>query len=205
MTTANKITVFRVLLIPVFITLAAYYSRSIADGAEQVGYRIGALGVYALASLSDALDGYIARHFNQQTAFGQALDPVADKLLLLSGVIILSVTQWHVGLPIWFAALVIARDVIIVTGVLIIKHVTGKVEMGPLWTSKVCTFLQLSCVVWILLDFWSQVERPMILDLLIIGAAIFTSISGVQYVLEGIRQLKESGHSHPVDPENPPI
>lgn len=200
MTTANKITVVRLLLIPVFITLAAYYSKSIADGAEVVGYRIAALAVYALASLSDAIDGYIARNFNQQTPFGQALDPVADKLLLLSGVIILSVTQWHVGLPIWFAALVIARDVIIVVGVLIIKHVAGKVRMGPLWTSKVCTFLQLSCVVWVLLDFWSKNERPLGLDILIFSAAAFTFISGLQYILEGIRQLKESGHTHPPAP-----
>lgn len=201
-TTANKITVTRLLLIPVFITLAAYYSKSLAVGAEVVGYRIAALTVFALASLSDALDGYIARNFNQQTPFGQVLDPVADKLLLLSGVIILSVTQWHLGLPIWFAALVIARDVIIVTGVLIIKHVVGKIEMGPLWTSKVCTFLQLSCVVWILLDFWSKEDRPLGLDLLIFAAAAFTAISGGQYVLEGIRQLKESGHTHP--PQNSP-
>ncbi len=201
MTTANKITVTRLLLIPVFITLAAYYSKSLADGAEIIGYRIAALAVFALASLSDAIDGYIARNFNQQTPFGQALDPVADKLLLLSGVIILSVTQWHVGLPIWFAALVIARDVIIVTGVLIIKHVVGRVEMGPLWTSKVCTFLQLSCVVWILLDFWSKGESPLGLDLLIYAAATFTMVSGAQYVLEGIRQLKESGHTHP--PQSP--
>lgn len=197
MTTANKITVTRLLLIPVFVTLAAYYSRSIAEGAEQVGFRIAALVVYAVASLSDALDGYIARNFNQQTAFGQALDPVADKLLLLSGVIILSVTQWHVGLPIWFAALVIARDVVIITGVLIIKHVAGKVEMGPLWTSKVCTFLQLSCVVWVLLDFRPLENRPLGLDILIYGAAFFTFISGAQYVLEGIRQLREAGHTHP--------
>lgn len=196
-TTANKITVTRLLLIPIFITLAAYYSRSIAEGAEVVGFRIAALAVYAIASLSDAIDGYIARHYNQQTPFGQALDPVADKLLLLSGVIILSVTQWHVGLPIWFAALVIARDVIIITGVLIIKHVAGKVEMGPLWTSKVCTFLQLSCVVWILLDFWSKNERPLPLDILIFSAAGFTLVSGLQYILEGIRQLRESGHTHP--------
>lgn len=200
MTTANKITVTRLLLIPVFVTLAAYYSKSITDGAEQIGYRVAALAVFALASLSDAIDGYIARNFNQQTALGQALDPVADKLLLLSGVIILSVTQWHVGLPIWFAALVIARDVIIITGVLIIKHIAGKVEMGPLWTSKICTFLQLSCVVWVLLDFWSIERRPIGLEVLIYAAAGFTVVSGAQYVLEGIRQLREAGHTHPAAP-----
>lgn len=197
MTTANKITVARLLLIPVFVTLAAYYSQSIAQGAERIGFRVAALAVFALASLSDALDGYIARRYNQRTPFGQALDPVADKLLLMSGVIILSVTQWHVGLPIWFAALVIARDVIILSGVLIIKHVAGQVRMGPLVSSKICTFLQLSCVVWVLVDFWSAERRPLALDILIWSAAAFTALSGAQYIREGIRQLKESGHTRP--------
>ncbi|MCB1089002.1 MAG: CDP-alcohol phosphatidyltransferase family protein [Verrucomicrobiae bacterium] len=200
MTTANKITVTRLLLIPVFITLAAYYSRSIADGAEEIGYRIAALAVFALASISDAIDGYIARHFNQRTPFGQIADPVADKLLLLSGVITLSVTHWHIGLPIWFAGLVIARDAIIVSGVLIIKYVAGNVKMGPKLSSKICTFLQLSCVVWVLLDFRNPDQPPVILSVLIGTAAVFTVISGIQYILEGIRQLKEGGHTFPEPP-----
>ncbi|MBL9154473.1 MAG: CDP-alcohol phosphatidyltransferase family protein [Verrucomicrobiales bacterium] len=197
MTTANKITVARLLLIPVFVTLAAYYSRSIAQGAEEIGFRIAALAVYALASISDAVDGYIARHYNQRTPFGQVVDPLADKLLLLSGVITLSVTHWHVGLPIWFAALVIARDAVIVSGVLIIKYFTGTVKMGPKLSSKVCTFLQLSCVVWVLLDFRNPEHPPLGLSILIGAAALFTVISGAQYILEGIRQLKEGGHTSP--------
>lgn len=197
MTTANRITIVRLLLIPVFVTLAAYYSRSIAEGAEQIGFRIAALAVYALASISDAIDGYIARNFNQRTAFGQVVDPIADKLLLLSGVITLSVTQWHVGLPIWFAGLVIARDAVIVCGVLIIKYVAGTVKMGPKRSSKICTFLQLTCVVWVLLDFRDPERPPFGLTLLIGAAAAFTVISGVQYILEGIRQLKEGGHTSP--------
>ena len=201
MTTANKITVTRLLLIPVFVTLAAYYSRSIADGAEQVGFRIAALAVFALASISDAVDGYIARHYNQRTPFGEFVDPLADKLLLLSGVITLSVTHWHVGLPIWFAALVIARDAIITSGVLIIKHVAGAVKMGPKLSSKVCTFLQLSCVVWVLLDFRNPETPPLGLTLLIAAAAILTVLSGAQYIIEGIRQLKEGGHTTPTPPD----
>lgn len=197
MTTANKITVTRLLLIPVFVTFAIYYSDSVAKGHEDIRYRIAALFVFAFAALSDAVDGYIARHFNQRTPFGMFLDPLADKLLLLSGIIVLSLTQWHVGLPIWFAALVITRDAVIMGGVRIINNIVGEVKMGPKPVSKVCTFFQLVTVVWVLLDFWSQDGRPLILDLLIAIAAILTVISGVQYVLEGIRQLKASGKTFP--------
>ena len=197
MTLANKITVSRLILIPVFIVFAAYYSDSISSGTEKIWLRIAALATFAVAALSDALDGYIARNFNQSTPLGRALDPVADKLLLLSGVVTLSITNWDTGLPIWFAVLVIARDLIIVIGVLIIHHVAGKVKMKPIVTSKICTALQLSCVCWVLLDFWSGESRPLLLDLLIYLAAAFTLASGVQYIREGIRQLKETGHTTP--------
>jgi len=197
MTTANKITISRMVLIPVFIVFAAYYSQSVRAGAETMWLRIAALVTFAMASLGDALDGYVARKYNQSTALGKALDPVADKLLLLSGIITLSVTEWHAGLPIWFAVLVIARDVLIVIGVIIIHFTIGKVKMRPLVSSKICTFLQLSCVCWVLLDFWSVEARPIPLDLLICLAAIFTLVSGVQYVREGVDQLREAGHTQP--------
>lgn len=197
MTLANKITITRLLLIPVFIVFSAYYSLSIVDGAEVVWYRIAALITYAVASLSDALDGYIARNFNQSTQLGRALDPVADKLLLLAGVVTLSVAQWTATLPIWFAVLVIARDVAIVAGVVIIHYTIGKVKMRAILTSKICTFLQLSCVCWVLVDFWSVEARPLPLEILIYLAAVFTLISGYQYIVEGIQQMREHGYTAP--------
>lgn len=197
MTLANKITITRLLLIPVFILFAAYYSRSIEEGAEKQLYRVLALVIFAMASLSDAIDGYIARNYNQSTRLGRTLDPVADKLLLLSGVVTLSVTHWHAGLPIWFAVLVIARDLTIMIGVSIIHYTVGSVRINPLLASKICTFLQLSCVCWVLVDFWSVDSRPLPLEILIYLAAAFTVISGYQYVREGIHQLRESGHTHP--------
>ncbi|HQZ27498.1 MAG: CDP-alcohol phosphatidyltransferase family protein [Verrucomicrobiales bacterium] len=197
MTLANKITITRMLLIPGFIVFAAYYSESITAGKEDVSYRIIALLFFATAALSDAVDGYIARNYNQSTALGRVLDPVADKLLLLSGILMLSLTNWHSGLPIWFAVLVIARDVLITSGVLIIHFTTGTVRMRPIITSKICTALQLSCVCWVLIDFWSFHSRPWPLEGLIFLAAAFTLISGVQYVREGIHQLREAGHTSP--------
>lgn len=197
MTLANKITVIRLFLIPVFIVFAAYYSESITAGAENRIYRILALAVYAIASISDAVDGYIARNFNQSTPLGRVLDPIADKLLLLSGVVTLSVTNWHAGLPIWFAVLVIARDFVISAGMLIIYLTHGQAKVRARISGKICTFLQLSCVCWVLVDFWSVGSRPGPLDVLIYVAAAFTALTGYLYLKDGIQQLRETGHTLP--------
>lgn len=197
MTLATKITIVRFLLIPVFIVFAAYYSESISNGQEERLFRILALSAYALASISDAIDGYIARNFNQSTPLGRVLDPIADKLLLLSGVVTLSVTQWHSGLPIWFAVLVIARDVVISLGMLIIYLTHGTAKVRARISGKICTFLQLSCVCWVMVDFWSVGSRPWPLDALIYLAAAFTVVTGYLYLSDGIRQLRETGHTLP--------
>jgi len=197
MTLANKITVVRFFLIPVFIVFAAYYSESITSGEENRLYRILALATYALASISDAIDGYIARNFNQSTALGRVLDPIADKLLLLTGVVTLSITNWHAGLPIWFAVLVIARDVVISVGMLIIYLTHGKAKVRARISGKICTFLTLSCVCWVLVDFWSVGSRPWPLEVLIYLTALFTVVTGYLYLGDGIRQLRESGHTLP--------
>lgn len=192
MTVANKITVTRILLIPVFVTLAIYYGASVKAEAPNIAYRIAALAIFALAALSDGLDGFIARHYHQATRLGRILDPIADKALMLSAILTLSFAPWPVSLPIWFAVLVIGRDTIILVGIAIIHHLNGKVHMGPHWTSKACTFFQLLCIVWIMLDFRTAAPQP----ILLIGlASLFTVVSGVVYVLEGIRQLKEQGHT----------
>jgi cardiolipin synthase len=114
----------------------------------------------------------------------------------------LSVTNWHAGLPIWFAVLVIARDIIISAGVLIIHLTNGKARVKPLIAGKICTFLQLSCVCWVLIDFWSINSRPWPLEVLIYLAAAMTLITGYLYLRDGIHQLRESGHTHP-DPDVP--
>lgn len=190
MTLPNKITVARILLIPVFVFCAIRYSQGLASGDEDLRWRIAALVIYALAALSDALDGYIARHYDLSSRLGRAIDPAADKLLLLAGIVTLSLTHWPLQLPLWFAVLVIGRDVLIVTGVLLLHYGRGHVEMGPSKTSKFCTVLQLSVVCWVLLDFWSTSVRPLFLDILIALAACFTLISSYQYGVEAIRQWR---------------
>lgn len=197
-TTANKVTITRMLLIPVFVGLSISYAQSLHRGEEVVWLRIAALATFVVAALSDGLDGYLARHYNQRSRLGVILDPIADKALLLSAVITLSFAQWTNALPIWFAILVIGRDIVIMVGVAIIYLLAGSVKMGPHWTSKVCTALQMLCVSWILLDIR---QLSVILQSLIWAAAGFTTISGGLYIAKVIRQLKESGHAHADKPE----
>src|SRR6185437_9386234 len=94
MTTANKITIVRILMIPVFVTLAIYYGESVQRGEPLEWQRFAAIIVFLVAAVSDGLDGYVARRYNQRSSLGVILDPIADKGLLLSGIITLSISNW---------------------------------------------------------------------------------------------------------------
>src|SRR6266487_4180081 len=94
MTTANKITVIRILMIPVFVTMAIYYGQSIQRGAPLEWQRFTAIAIFLVAAVSDGLDGYVARRYKQRSALGAILDPIADKGLLLSAIITLSISNW---------------------------------------------------------------------------------------------------------------
>src|SRR6188472_2005902 len=94
MTTANKITIVRILLIPAFVTMAIYYGQSVAAGDPLEWQRFAAIIIFLVAAVSDGLDGYVARHYNQRSALGVVLDPIADKGLLLAGIITLSISNW---------------------------------------------------------------------------------------------------------------
>lgn len=110
MNLATQITIFRILLIPVFIGLVIYYGDSVRTGRADESLRLWAAAVFGIAALSDAVDGWIARNFNQQSRLGAILDPLADKLLLLSAIIALSFTSWRQHFPLWFPLLIIFKD-----------------------------------------------------------------------------------------------
>src|SRR3981189_2437487 len=144
MTTANKITVVRILMIPIFVTLAIYYGQSIQEGSPQDWQRFAAITVFLLAAVSDGLDGYVARRYNQRSSLGMILDPIADKGLLLSGIITLSISNWskvdpeYGRFPAWFPVLVITRDAVILVGSGILHYFIGnKMRIKPSWTGKV--------------------------------------------------------------------
>src|SRR2546425_11437970 len=96
MTTANKVTIARILMIPFFVMMAIYYGRDKEDWQ-----RWCAIGIFVAAAASDGIDGYIARHFNQKSRLGVILDPIADKGLLLAGIITLSFSNWAYEFPVW--------------------------------------------------------------------------------------------------------
>lgn len=197
MTTANKITVFRILLIPVFVTLAIYYGQSIGRGDPVLWYRFAAIFVFLFAAASDGLDGYVARRYNQRSSLGVILDPIADKGLLLSGIITLSISNWSLNdpeygkFPAWFPVLVIARDAVILVGSGVLQVLNGKVQVKPRWTGKVATVLQMVAIAWVMLQL-----RAMPLVYVVAAAGFFTLVSGIIYVMDGIRQLQDGGHAN---------
>src|SRR5437879_6375261 len=131
MTTANKITVARILMIPAFVTMAIYYGQSIQRGSPLEWQRFTAILIFLVAAVTDGLDGYIARRYRQRSALGAILDPIADKGLLLSGIITLSISNWsevdpdYGRLPAWFPVLVITRDAVIIVGAINPHYLIG--------------------------------------------------------------------------------
>jgi CDP-diacylglycerol--glycerol-3-phosphate 3-phosphatidyltransferase len=197
MTTANKITVARILMIPVFVTMAIYYGQSIQRGEPLEWQRFTAIAIFLIAAVSDGLDGYVARRYNQRSALGVVLDPIADKGLLLSGIITLSISNWsdidpqYGSFPAWFPVLVISRDAVIVVGAAVLYLLNGKVQVKPRWSGKVATVCQMIAIGWVMLQF-----RFIPLSYIVIGAGFFTFLSGVVYVMDGVRQLQAEGHAH---------
>ena len=192
MTTANKITIVRLLLIPVFVVLGLYYGDSVGRQAPDENLRYAAILVFLVASVSDGLDGYIARHYNQRSKLGAILDPIADKGLLLAGLLTLTFSDWGYRFPLWFPVLVIARDVVIVAGSLGLHFLNGEVHVRPRWTGKVATFFQMSAIAWVMLQLrWAS---PLVVVTL---AGVFTLLSWIGYMTDGIRQLGHSEHGRP--------
>src|ERR1700678_1623811 len=94
MTTANKITIARICLIPAFVGLAWAYGGSFDGGQPMESYRFGAITVFLVAACTDGLDGFVARHFHQQSRLGSVLDPIADKGLVSAALVVLATSGW---------------------------------------------------------------------------------------------------------------
>src|SRR5512137_102335 len=126
MTTANKITISRILLIPFFVVAVLYYGQ---EGKPV--YWLLAVIFFATAAICDGVDGYIARRYNQRSELGAILDPLADKLLLVSAVVLLSLhsQSYLEPLPIWLTATILSRDLLVLLGMAVIHFVCGKVHV----------------------------------------------------------------------------
>ncbi len=176
---ANKITLLRILCIPLFIAATLYLE------AGRTYMRPVQVIIFFVAVISDALDGFIARIYNQQTQLGTWLDPIADKLLLITSFILLASLDGlpHLKLLIWLVVIVLSRDILIVCGCLLIHMIKGKLNVHPSASGKITTFLQMMTIVTRLVGF------PYFLDTLWALTAIFTLLSGFGYLIQALRQL----------------
>lgn len=183
LTLATQITIGRIILVPIFAACAVAYSLT-KDETEF--WRYAALTVFITASASDALDGYLAKHHNQQTQLGAWLDPIADKFLLLSALIVLSLVEWGPNwrIPIWLTILVITRDVMVLCGCRYLKSRNGHLKIDPTLSGKICTVLQMIAIGWVMLK--TVPLSPAIPASL---AALATVWSGIDYYRMGYRQL----------------
>ena len=188
MTLANKITIGRMATIPV-VPWAIYQGRFFL-----------ALGVFAVAAISDGVDGYIARRYQQQTVLGSILDPLADKFLLTLTFIVLTASpNILVRHPAWLTVLVTYRDVMIILGCGIVKWFCPTMHFRPIISSKLTTFFQIVAVLFVVfanvlatLQWDVRWSAPPILVLSSI-TGMFCLISVLGYYCDGIWYLQTEG------------
>jgi len=171
MNLANKITIIRIIVIPFFITLLIY------------GYLILALILFCLMGLTDGVDGFIARIKGQKTELGTFLDPLADKLLLTTSFITLSIVG---EIPVWITILVVSRDVLIVIGALVTHILTDNLVVSPSILGKATTFVQILTISLVLLFYVLHKSSP-ILTILFLTTAFFTVASGIDYIYREVK------------------
>lgn len=171
---ANAVTVGRLLMVGPLVWLIA---------TERLQ---AAFWLFLAAGLSDAIDGYIAKHFNARTDFGAYLDPLADKILLNGIYVSLAIIDW---VPVWLAILVISRDLLIVVGVIIIQRRHPVFRARPLFAGKLNTFAQILLVAFVLAHTGTFLELAALIDPLIVTVALTTTLSGAGYAMQAARQL----------------
>ncbi|NVM25702.1 MAG: CDP-diacylglycerol--glycerol-3-phosphate 3-phosphatidyltransferase [Desulfobacterales bacterium] len=179
MTIPNLITILRIILVPIFIIYI------INDRT------LGALIIFIIASISDVLDGFIAKIFHQKSNLGAHLDPLADKILLMTAYVTLAVLKM---IPSWLAVLTISRDVIILLGVLILYLNGYEVKIKPSLLSKATTVIQAATILVVLSHGYLNIEfiRTYVFWL----AALLTIASGLQYIRIGMVILSQGANSN---------
>jgi CDP-diacylglycerol--glycerol-3-phosphate 3-phosphatidyltransferase len=178
MSFANYLTIFRILLIPFFIWAYCLY------GGGNLNFRRVALALFIAGVITDLADGYFARFFRQKTQLGSILDPIADKMLLISAFLCLSLIQTpaQIKLPLGAAIIFITRDALIILGSGMIQLFVGSFRISPTRLGKFTTFLQMFCVICVLLQLSFA---PVVWNF----AVAFTIISGIDYLRIGTKLL----------------
>ncbi|BBK41735.1 CDP-diacylglycerol--glycerol-3-phosphate 3-phosphatidyltransferase [Allostella vacuolata] len=175
---ANIITLGRLLSVPVIVWL-------IIDGSM-----LAAFALFVAAGVSDAVDGFLARRYDQRSELGGYLDPLADKALLVG----VYVTLGHVGyLPIWLVILVVFRDLLIIGGAILLYMFTDRLQMAPLAVSKVNTAVQIILAAVVLGAAGFGIAEEGAIRILVYLAGATTALSGAAYILQWSRHVSEAG------------
>ena len=190
MTIPTRITLARLIMSPVFVGLAIKYNSTIKLGNPDVLYLYLAMLVFALAVISDALDGYLARKLSQESRIGSFLDPIADKILLLSATITLTFIDCGNPLPIFYTTLVLSRELIQISGAIAIGAILGDIKVKHHWTGKFSTFMQ----VILIYSAFIVPSETLILYLATIGG-FFIFSSAALYIYAGLSQLPGEVHA----------
>lgn len=169
LTLANKITLTRIVLIPVFIVTLLQ------------GLNPWPAIIFTVTIVSDALDGFVARHWKQITPLGTFLDPLADKLLMFSSYLVTS--YLHI-IPLWVFVIIFSRDLMIVIGWAVTYFITGSTEIKPRFLGKLSTIFQMVTIWLVLLGLPGA-----IIDKLLIATVFATAVSGIDYIVTGSRKI----------------
>jgi cardiolipin synthase (CMP-forming) len=185
-TLPNVLTVFRMALIPVFVSLLFYQKFLLA------------LAIFIIAGITDGLDGLLARRFHQQSPLGRILDPIADKMMLVTSFVVLSMRSVypnpipnHLPIPFWVTITVISRDVFILVGAAAINMVTGFRAFQPSLPGKISTLVQIVAVATVMLAAQIRVGTGYYLPTVYTTVFALTLISGIHYIFFVSRLLNE--------------
>ncbi len=184
----NTLTLLRIIMLPMFIILLVYNHVHLA------------LLTFFFASLTDILDGYFARILNQKTELGSYLDPIADKILINSSLIVFSTMDINSAsgiIPLWYTIIVISRDIIIIFGYFVVFFIAGKVKVVPSREGKATSFLNVFVIGLVLVFLSLGLSQPYFdkIKYLLYFVSVITVISGLKYILQGIN-LINAGQDH---------
>ena len=191
-TLPNVLTIFRMALIPVFVSLLFYQKF------------LFALAIFVIAGITDGLDGLLARRFHQQSPLGRILDPIADKMMLVTSFIVLSMKgvyptpiPKHLPIPFWVTITVLSRDVFILVGAAAINMVTGFRAFQPSLPGKISTVVQIVSLAVVMLAAQTRVGTGYYLPTIYASVFALALISGIHYIFFVSRLLGKSPENHP--------
>ena len=180
----TKITFIRIILTPVIIFLILIHHEKIQEFGLESSHIYWILTLFSIAIISDIVDGYLSRKFNLITRLGSFLDPIADKILIISTTLVLTYVDCGNPLPIYYTTLIVARESIQISGAISIGIISGDITIKHHWTGKIATFLQILMVYCSL-----TLESVSFCFSLSLLTSFFAIWSAIMYIHNGLVQL----------------